>query len=194
MSWTILVVQSSNSLLRITHNFHCQLPQGIFYYFEIPPLGAVKVGLCQILHTVAVSIYVCMTDSSPGLSYRCKGVHREEGSADPPGDRDGLCGVKAVHWICLQQSQHQGHMWMRRELQHLSVTDPPSRRTIPAPNRVPSTKTERLNVDEEVRHKQMFCDVDVPPFLPLLFLQTTRVFTYIHTHTPLKPKYVHAHA
>lgn len=53
---------------------------------------------------------------------RCEGLHREESPAHPAGHRDGLRGVKTVQWVCLQQPQHQGHVWMRRKLQHLSVS------------------------------------------------------------------------
>lgn len=62
------------------------------------------------------------------MSRRRDGVYREEGAADPSGNRDGLCGVEALQRVCLQQSQHQGHVWLRRKLQHVSVEEPPSPR------------------------------------------------------------------
>lgn len=64
------------------------------------------------------------------LSCRCEGFHWEEGSADPSRNWDGLCGVKVVERICLQQSQHQGDLWLRRKLQHLSVQTPVPKNTV----------------------------------------------------------------
>lgn len=61
----------------------------------------------------------------PAMSCRRESVYREEGPADPSGNWDGLCGVEALQWVCLQQSQHQGYMWLRRKLQHMSVEEPP---------------------------------------------------------------------
>ena len=67
-------------------------------------------------YSTCVCIYVTALCSR---SYRRARVHREEGPAHPAGDRDGLCGLQAFYWVCVQQPQHQGDVWLRRELQHL---------------------------------------------------------------------------
>lgn len=64
----------------------------------------------------------CVTTDSV-MSCRREGVYREEGSADPSGNWDGLCGVEALQRVCLQQSQHQGNVWLRRKLQHMSAEE-----------------------------------------------------------------------
>lgn len=33
--------------------------------------------------------------------------------------RNGLCGNEIVQRVCLQQSEHKGHLWLRRIVQHV---------------------------------------------------------------------------
>lgn len=77
---------------------------------------------------------------SSSYVFRCDGVYWEKGSTDPSGNWDGLCGVKAVQWVCLQQPQHQGHVRLWRKLQHMKSSSPPSCHALPAPETLPTRK------------------------------------------------------
>lgn len=147
----------------------CHKPTNYFYavYFK-QKLKYVLVDLLQCVIKLRLWLWIL-------LLCRCEGVHREEGSAHPFGNWDGLCGVKAVQWICLQQSQHQGHMWLWRKLQHMSIVEPRSPRSHPSP--VPSIKTEKTERWRGSRRRENLRDVDMTPLLSALFLQTTCVHT-----------------